>query len=229
MEEKMRMAENTIKKSWRDVSINEYFGLKERLEECGNAEYEKAVARIAFANGMEENDVWNLNINQFRNLQVESLWMDDFNIGENVKFGTIKIDGDVYTVDTNLQNFTVAQYIDFQTFYGKRRQDERVLGNILACFVIPKGKQYADGYDIQRVVRTINEHLDIQTANEILFFFLKSYLISIRGTVNYFNWIMKRMKRKAKDKDKVAELETIWELTKRNILDGLRLWTTSDK
>ena len=101
------------------------------------------------------------------------------------------------------------------------------MGNILACFLIPKGKEYADGYDIQNVVRAINEHLDIMTANEILFFFLKSYLISIRGTANYLNWIMKRMARKSKEKDKVAELETIWRATKRNILDGLRLWTTS--
>lgn len=218
------------KKGWRDVTINEYFDLCERMEETEqleNQDYLRAVIRVAFANGLPEEEVWNLSINQFRNYQVEALWMDTFDIAENVKFKTINIDGASYTVDTNLQNFTVAQYIDFQTFYKKFKSDKRVMGNLLACFIIPKGKQYADGYDIQNVVRTINEHLDIMTANEILFFFLKSYLISIRVTANYFNWMMKRVKRKVKDKAKMAELEADWERMKKTTLDGLRLLITS--
>ena len=218
------------KKGWRDVTINEYFDLVKRIEateELENQDYLRAVIKIAFANDMLEEEVWNLSITQFRNLQVEALWMDNFEINENVKFKTINLDGKSYTVDTNLQNFTVAQYIDFQTFYKKYKSDKRVMGNILACFLIPKGKQYADGYDIQNVVKTINEHLDIMTANEILFFFLKSFLILTRGTVNYLNWQMKRMKRKSKDKKKMAELEATWAETKRNILDGLHLLITS--
>lgn len=239
------MAENTIKidmltgelvrdrhprKCWRDVSINDYFDLCERLEETErleNQDYLRAVIRVAFANDMLEEEVWDLSIMQFRNLQVDALWMDEFRIGENVKFKTIKLDGTVYTVDTNLQNFTVAQYIDFQTFYKKYKTDRRVMGNILACFIVPKGKQYADGYDIQSVVRVINEHLDIMTANEIMFFFLKSFLISIRVTANYFNWTMNRMKRRTRDKGRIAQLETEWEEMKRNILDGLRSSITS--
>lgn len=218
------------KKGWRDVTINEYFDLCERLEETEkleNQDYLRAVIRVSFANGLLEEEVWNLSINQFRNLQVEAMWMDRFDIAENVKFKTINIDGASYTVDTNLQNFTVAQYIDFQTFYKKFKSDKRVMGNLLACFIIPKGKQYADGYNIQNVVRAINEHLDIMTANEILFFFLKSYLISIRVTANYFNWMMKRVKRKIKDKAKMAELEADWERMKKTTLDGLRLLITS--
>ena len=218
------------KKGWRDVTINEYFDLCERLEETEqleNQDYLRAVIRVAFANGLLEEEVWNLSINQFRNYQVEALWLDTFDIAENVKFKTINIDGEAYTVDTNLQNFTVAQYIDFQTFYKKFKSDKRVIGNLLACFLIPKGKAYADGYDIQNVVRTINEHLDIMTANEILFFFLKSYLISIRVIANYFNWMMKRAKRKVKDKAKMADLETEWERMKKTTLDGLRLLITS--
>ena len=148
------------KNGWRDVTINEYFDLCERLEETEqleNQDYLRAVIRVSFANGLLEEEVWNLSINQFRNLQVEALWMDTFDIAENVKFKTINIDGASYTVDTNLQNFTVAQYIDFQTFYKKFKSDKRVMGNLLACFIIPKGKQYADGYDIQNVVRTITQ------------------------------------------------------------------------
>lgn len=223
------MAGNTIKRGWRDVTINEYFDLCERMEETEeleNQDYLRAVVKIAFANGMSEDEVWDLSISQFRQLQNEAAWIERFELNENVKFKSVTIDGDVFNVDVNLQNFKVGQYIDFQTFYKQYRTNKRVMGNILACFLIPKGKEYADGYDIKNVVETINEHLDIMTAEEILFFFLKSFLISTRATVNYLNWIMRRMERREKDKKKMEEIKAIWEETKNNILVGLRSLTT---
>ena len=63
------------------------------------------------------------------------------------------------------------------------------------------------------------------TAQEILFFFLKQYLISMRAIANYFNWQMKKRMKKMKDKQKAAELMSQWEEAKKNILTGLRLST----
>lgn len=216
--------ENTIKKSWRDVTIDEYFDLKDRLDDV-QEETDKVVVKISFANNISEEEVWDKTINEFRRLQVEALWMDEFNISEDIKFKNIEINGERYTVDVNLQNFTVAQYIDFQTFFPKRKTNERIIGNILACFIIPREKKYASGYDIKKLVDDINSNLDILTANEILLFFLKQYLISIRATANYFNWIMKRMKRKSKNKMEIIKMEMEWNQIKETILDGLRSLT----
>lgn len=216
--------ENTIKKSWRDVTIDEYFDLKDRLDDV-QEETDKVVVKISFANNISEEEVWDKTINEFRRLQVEALWMDEFNISEDIKFKNIEINGEKYTVDVNLQNFTVAQYIDFQTFFPKRKTNERILGNILACFIIPREKKYASGYDIKKLVDDINSNLDILTANEILLFFLKQYLISIRATANYFNWIMKRMKKKSKNNMEIIKMEMEWNQIKETILDGLRSLT----
>ena len=216
--------ENTIKKSWRDVTIDEYFDLKDRLDDV-QEETDKVVVKISFANNISEEEVWDKTINEFRRLQVEALWMDEFNISEDIKFKNIEINGERYTVDVNLQNFTVAQYIDFQTFFPKRKTNERIIGNILACFIIPREKKYASGYYIKKLVDDINSNLDILTANEILLFFLKQYLISIRATANYFNWIMKRMKRKSKNKMEIIKMEMEWNQIKETILDGLRSLT----
>ena len=220
--------ENTIKKSWKDVTIDEYFDLRDKLVDDTLTDYEKIIIKIAFITGKDEDEIWNLNWDEFRALQVEALWMNEFKLKENVKFKSIEINGEKYSIDTNLQNFTVAQYIDFQTFFPKRKTNERIIGNILACFIIPKGKKYADGYNIQELVDNINSNLDIMTANEIMFFFLKQYLISIRATANYFNWVLKRMKRKSKDKKLIEKLEMEWEVTKRATLDGLRSLTMLD-
>lgn len=214
---------NTIKKSWRDVTIDEYFELVDKLNDPELEETDKEVYKLSFINNIPEDNIWNLNIGEFRKLQIESLWMDDFKIQEDVKFKSLDINGSKYTIDTNLQNFTVAQYIDFQTFFPKHKTNPRVLGNILACFIIPQGKEYASGYDIYELVRYINSNLDILTANEIMFFFLKQYLISIRATANYFNWTLKKLKKNMKNKEKLAEIEIEWEEMKKTILDGLHL------
>jgi hypothetical protein len=213
-----------MKNSWRDVTINEYFDLVDRLEEV-TEEYEKEVVKISFVTCMPESAVWALPIQEFRKYQSKLTWLNRFEISKDVKFSNITIDGEKYSVDTNLQNFTVSQYIDFQTFYPKRKDNPKVIGNILACFIVPKGKTYADGYDIQKLVSVLNEKLDILTANEIMFFFLKQSLISTRAIANYFNWQMKRLKKKTKDKEKVELMEKEWEKMKRDTLLGLRSLT----
>lgn len=213
--------ETDTKRSWRDVTIEEYFDFVDRFEQLDNG-YEKEIAKIALATGKTEDEVWNLSIEEFRREQSQCGWMNDFNISQNVKFKTIEIDGEKYCIDCDLQNFTVAQYIDFQTFFPKRKDNPRITGNILACFIIPKGKKYGDGYDIQKLVGEINSKIDILTANEIMFFFLKRFLVSTRATANYFNFMMRRMRRKMKGKEELQKLETKWEEMKRLTFLGLR-------
>lgn len=219
------MEKNIIKKSWREVTINEYFDLVEKLENEVNEPIDEAIIKIAFVHNLNNNDVWNLNFNELVEYQNRTLWLNEFKINENVKFNSIEINGQKYIIDCNLTNFTVAQYIDFQTLYPKRNTNRRILGNLLACFIIPKGKKYADGYDVNELANTINCNLDIMTAEEIMFFFLKNYLISIRATANYFNWILKKATKRMKDKDKAKELIQSWETIKTHTLNGLRSLT----
>ena len=115
------------KTSWRDVTINEYFDLVERLSDESLKEYEKIVIKIAFVNNLDEESVWAMNINEFRKLQVESIWLDEFNIKTDIKFKNITIGNNKYIIDTNLQNFSVSQYIDFQSFYPKYKKDKKLL------------------------------------------------------------------------------------------------------
>ena len=216
---------NINKKSWRDVTINEYFDLSDKLNDKSLNDYEKEIIKISFITDMDEDEVWSLNLGEFRQYQVEALWINEFNINEKVNFKKIKINNSDYNIDTNLQNFTVAQYVDFQSFYPKYKSNPKLIGNILACFIVPCGKKYGEGYEIQDIVRLINSHLDIMTAEEIMFFFLKQYLILTRATVNYLNWLMKKATKKMKYEEKKKWQEE-WEMSKKNILDGFRSLTT---
>ena len=213
-----------MKKSWRDVTIYEYFNLVDRLSDEGLTEYEREVILVSFVMGVAEDKVWDMTIGEFKANQLNTAFMKEFNVERDCNFKTINIDGEKYDVCTDLHNFTVAQYIDFQTFYAQRKDNANILASLLACFIIPRGHSYAEGYDVNDLKLKIINGLDILTAEELLFFFLKRYLLSMRATANYFNWAIRRMKRKGMP---VEELEARWEEVKKATLDGLRSLTTS--
>ena len=213
-----------MKKAWRDVTIYEYFNLVDRLSDEGLTEYEREIILVSFAMGVAEDKVWDMTIGEFKANQLNTAFMKEFNVERDCNFKTIIIDGEKYDVCTDLHNFTVAQYIDFQTFYAQRKDNANILASLLACFIIPRGHGYAEGYDVNDLKLKIINGLDILTAEELLFFFLKRYLLSMRATANYFNWAIRRMKRKGMP---TGELEARWEEVKKATLDGLRSLTTS--
>lgn len=213
-----------MKKSWRDVTIYEYFNLVDRLSDEGLTEYEREVILVSFVMGVAEDKVWDMTIGEFKANQLNTAFMKEFNVARDCNFKTISIDGEKFDVCTDLHNFTVAQYIDFQTFYAQRKDNANILASLLACFIIPRGHGYAEGYDVNDLKLKIINGLDILTAEELLFFFLKRYLLSMRATANYFNWAIHRLKRKGMP---VEELEARWEEVKKATLDGLRSLTTS--
>lgn len=213
-----------MKKSWRDVTIDEYFNLVDRLSDEGLTEYEREVILVSFVTGVDEDKVWDMTIGEFKANQLNTSFMKEFNVARDCNFKTIQLAGEKYDVCTDLHNFTVAQYIDFQTFYAQRKDNANILASLLACFIIPHGHGYAEGYDVNDLKMKIINGLDILTAEELLFFFLKRYLLSMRATANYFNWAIRRLKRKGMP---TGELEARWEEVKKATLDGLRSLTTS--
>lgn len=217
---------DNIKHSWRDVTINEYFKLREKIEEA-TSDYEKEIIKIAFTYGLEEDDIWNKRISDVKNMQKNTYWLSDISISKDVKFKKILIEDVLYDVNADMQSFTVAQYIDFQTFFPKRVQKTNYIGNILACFITPKNHKYGEGYDVQELVKKINENVDIKTANEMIFFFLKRYLHSIKVMHIFFNWQMKilKMLKMKKHKEKIEKLEKMVKEMEENISAGLPLLT----
>ena len=213
-----------MKKSWRDVTIDEYFNLVDRLSDEGLTEYEREVILVSFVTGLDEDKVWDMTIGEFKANQLNTVFMKEFNVARDCNFKTISLAGEKYDVCTDLHNFTVAQYIDFQTFYAQRKDNANILASLLACFIIPRGHGYAEGYDVNDLKMKIINGLDILTAEELLFFFLKRYLLLMRATANYFNWAIRRLKRKGMP---TGELEARWEEVKKATLDGLRSLTTS--
>ena len=82
---------------------------------------------------------------------------------------------------TDMRKITTAQYIDFQTF---SKDKEKNLVEMLSCFLVPRGCNYNDGYDILDVHRAIREEMSVAEVIALLAFFFKSWADSIRDTLS---------------------------------------------
>ena len=123
----------------------------------------------------------------------------------------LNINGRECVITKNVNKLTTGQYIDYQSYIAADDQ-EKYLANVLACFIVPKGMSYGDGYDTDEIATWLGENLSIQDAMNICFFFRKRYLKSINLTVTCLELSMKRLKRKEKSPEVKEKME---ELTKK--------------
>lgn len=210
--------------SWSECSISDYFRLKDITNDETIEPADKEIAVLSVLSGLTEDEIWNLNITDFKELQSKTLWTSTpvMRPLDKIRFRNIEINGEKYAVETDITKFTVAQYIDFQTFW-QNKHEEQYIASILACFIIPKNKKYAEGYEINKLKDDIMNCLDIQTAYEIMSFFLLRWLGSTQASLDCLSTMTKKMmKGKNLDQQREEQMAKVEDLRK-NISDGLKL------
>lgn len=159
-------------KSWDNITIKIFNKLNSiKLEEYDDDSLLNAnVKLLSILCDADEQEIESLPLHEFGRLIKEMSFIEKPLPQTNIKM-LYNINGNVYHLNTNIKKMTTAQYIDFQTLY---KQDKSNVAKILACFMIPKGKKYGE-YDIDDVVKELNEHFSIVDAETIMFFFAESY------------------------------------------------------
>ena len=195
------------KKSFKDINLKDYKKIVEINNRELDSNLEKDIAVLSVLLGVEESEVYNLSIVELRSLIEQINWVYEYDFKPTGKLvNKLKIDGIEYTVNPDINSFTVSQYMDFQNFWDKR--NER-MGNLLAVFVIPKGKKYNEGYDVIELADRLEEIFTLDDWNNVCFFFLKNYLTSIKASLLYSDWQMRKMQRKEKNSQKKQEIKNL--------------------
>lgn len=195
------------KKTYKDINLKEYKKIVEINNRELDSNLEKDIAVLSVLLGVEESEVYNLSIVELRSLIEQINWVYEYEFKPTGKLvNKLKIDGIEYTVNPDINSFTVSQYMDFQNFWDKR--NER-MGNLLAVFIIPKGKKYNEGYDVIELADRLEEIFTLDDWNNVCFFFLKNYLTSIKASLLYSDWQMRKMQRKEKNSQKKQEIKNL--------------------
>lgn len=197
-------------KNWKEISINTFKKLQANINNAEDDGIEsinilnKEVAMLAVLCDVEEDDIANLTQNEYRKLIAQTDFLKEM---PKVKVeDNYTINGNKYSLFLTMQNMTIAQYIDFQTYYKDVNNN---FAECLSCFLIPKGKKYGEGYDIAEVIKDIGEHMSIVDANSIMFFFALLFrsltMVTLRSSVKDMKKIMKKTKnREEKNKLMIA-------------------------
>lgn len=194
------------KRNWDEITINDYRRIVDISNRELDSDMEKDIAVLAVMCDCDERDMYNLPVYELQTLLNEMGWIkEEFTFDRNFKARKIKINGVNYDVQPDIDKFTVAQYMDFQNFWN-RRKDNRYIGNLLAVFIVPEGHKYNDGYDVMELAQTLENTLSIKFYNEVCFFFIKNWMSSIKASIIYSDWNLRKTIRRTKDKEKRKEL-----------------------
>ena len=155
-------------KSWNTLPIGKYEEIRDILR-SGSEHMDVEILSVLCDCNLDT--LLNMRIVDLTELKKQAMFITKpLKVKDRLMFNSIKIDGVKYNIFTDMRKVTTAQFIDFQTFY----QDyEKNYCNILACFIIPEGHTYNDGYDAMELAELFREKLDVETAENVCFFFAR--------------------------------------------------------
>lgn len=197
MKQDKSVTDNELKlkyNSWLTLPIGVYEKIKGIIRD-GGENYE--VELLSLLCGVDSDVIMNLPIRIFSRLIKDAGFiMTKPDVKSRLKFKSIVIDGVKYNIFTDFKDITTAQYIDFQTFYS---DFEKYYCNILACFIIPEGHNYNDGYDAMETAELFRDKLSVEVAENACFFFASRSKDSLLNGLRRLVWRVTLMEVRTKN------------------------------
>ena len=196
--------------NYRDLPIGKYEEIC-RLCDTEMTEIDRKVAIVAILTDRTEDEVLALPLDKFTEYSAKSRFLEK-QCPENLIPGVARsysVGGYVLLPVTDIRRITAAQYIDFQTF-SKERETRTV--EMLSCFLVPRGKDYNEGYDVMDVHDAIRKEMSVAEVLALLGFFFEKWLRSMRTTLTSSMRLLKKT-----DPEKEKELMAAY----RNLVDSL--------
>jgi hypothetical protein len=191
-----------------DLSIDKYLQIKEALENAED-DLNTQVTLLSIINECTEDELLDLPLPEYHKKVADLAFLSSPLKPRPNCPKTITIDKEVYEAVRDVKKFTAGQYIDYNSLI-KSDDFYQVLPNILACFFIPKGKDYGKDYDIMEVAKKIRYNVSIGLAMDVCFFFQKKSIHSINRMLDYLALTTKIQMRKS-DKETREKLKTALE------------------
>lgn len=183
--------EITIKNNWDEITWKEYEHIEQILNTDIPLDY-KTVHLISVLTGKSVEELEVLPISQFQKLlpALEFLQTEPETHTHQFEY---TINGREYDFRGKIDELTTAQYIDYRAYMDE--EDKDVI-KLMSVFLIPKGHDYNDGYDMEQVKSDIGDMcwLDVRAAA----FFFRAWLTAY--TLILKSFLVKAMKKTMKGK-----------------------------
>jgi hypothetical protein len=147
---------------WEDVTTQQYLEITE-IQQREDTEYNKLLDITAVLNNIDVDEITITNFKEY----AENIKF----ISEDIPLVEIKDEYDNYTLHKELSQMSMKQYIDFNNY---AKTNDYV--GVLSVFLIPKGKQYNEGYDIEEVRQYILTMSCVNMITIYAFFLMQSQI-----------------------------------------------------
>lgn len=154
--------------NWKDLSIKKYnqiLNVDENLTPI-----EKDIEYISILSDTPTSELYMKSIEELNELRGELSFLEQKYVTSNSPIKKIQLNDWHLNVTQNINKMSVSQYVDFNMNLQEEKMNTAMM---LACFLIPEGKRYNDGYDMVQLISDIEEHVNMQLANDLAFFLLR--------------------------------------------------------
>ena len=192
--------------SYEKLPLGLYLEILKINDDPGMDDLSRQCAIISILTGLKESDVLQLPLSDYAACAacLSFLSVDvpqpRRSIGKSITIGNRK-----YTLAQNPAKITTAQFVDFRTYAGTWKDGIRPVAELLSSLMVPEGKRYGEGYEIEDVQTDIRENMDTITAFALCAFFLTSWRRYLKASLFSLIGPLKRLKRKGK----VTEAEAL--------------------
>lgn len=199
--------EITIKNNWDDITWKEYEQIEQILNTDIPSDY-KAVHLISVLTGKSVEELEVLPISQFQKFlpALEFLQTEPETHTHQFEY---TVNGREYDFRGKIEEITTAQYIDYRAYMSE--EDKDVI-KLMSVFLIPKGHDYNDGYDMEQVKSDIGDMcwLDVRAASFFFRIWLSCYTLILKSSLQKTlkkTMKGKTLKEKKEIKKQIQELE----------------------
>ncbi len=195
--------------NYRKLPIGKYIDIV-KLCETEMDEVDRKVKIVGILTGLTDDEVLALPLTDFTECCAKARFIDQPcpetlipSVSKSYPVGVFNL-----VPVTDMRKVTTAQYIDFLSF---SKDKEHNIVEMLSCFLVPKGMDYNEGYDILDVHNAIKEEMSVAEVLAVLAFFFGSWTRSLHSTLSYSERTARRLKDKGKRAmmmERIAELRS---------------------
>lgn len=168
---------------------------------------DRQCAILSVLTGLSESDVMRLPLDEYAALSAKLAFLSvdvpqpKRSIGKTILIGLRS-----YSVPHNPAKITTAQFVDFRTYAGQWKDGNRPVAELLSALLVPEGKEYAVGYEVEDVQRDIKENMGTTSAFALCAFFLTSWRRFIEASLSSLERPLKKIEKKG-NREKAEEIK----------------------
>lgn len=179
--------------NYRNLPVGKWLEILELSRDENVDALEQQVKTIAILTGLTDDEVLDLPIMEYKSLAAKTKFLEKDYDGKLQIAKSYGLNGMELIPVKDFNKITTAQYVDYQTF---SKEGDMYLVQTLSTLLVPKGKKYNDGYDMDAVQQAIRDNLSVADVVSLYAFFLTKWVKSIKDSQTYLDKEIKKIPNK---------------------------------